>query len=200
MLAVARRQELPMHDPRLKQLCGMGYALSPTGADHENNLLDNFATFPGSEVCNRLEEFGVETPLPLWGINDTKIQAYIVEVAFKNFLDSAVVCHFYPYTFGHMADALKAATGWEVDRQEIMETGNRIAVMARMYLLREGFTTFDDTLSARAFHRLETGPIAGKALTPEELKQAVEKYYDLMGWTHEGIPTPSTIGRYDIAV
>lgn len=200
MLAVARKQELPLHDPRFKQLCGMGYALSPTGADHQNNLIDNFATFPGSETCNRLEEFGLETPLPLWGISELKIRAYIVEVAFKTFLDSAVICHFYPYTFKHMVDALSAATGWQVSIAEIHEIGDRIVNMARLFLIREGFTADDDTLSARAFYRLESGPIAGKALTPEELKQAIQDYYTRMGWNEQGVPSAQTLERFGLVL
>ncbi|MCC6148539.1 MAG: aldehyde ferredoxin oxidoreductase family protein [Anaerolineaceae bacterium] len=199
MLAVAHKQELPLHDPRLKQLCGMGYALSPTGADHMNNLIDNFATSLGSDTCNRLEEFGVETPLPLWGVSELKVRAYIVEVAFKNFLDSAVICHFYPYTFQHMVDALNAATGWQVTAAEIHEIGDRIAAMARLFLIREGFTSAEDTLSARAFHRLKDGPIAGKALTPEELKEAVDIYYARMGWDEEGHPYAETLERLGVA-
>ena len=34
-------QELPMHEPRLKTVLGVGYALSPTGADHCHNVHDS---------------------------------------------------------------------------------------------------------------------------------------------------------------
>lgn len=200
MLAVGRGQELPLHDPRLKNLCGMGYALSPTGADHMNNLIDNFANFAGADVCNRLEENGLEVPLPLWGVSDHKIRAYVYETAFKNFLDSAVICHFYPYQYKHVVDALSAAGGWNITQEEINEIGYRIAHMARLFLTREGFSAKDDTLSARAFYRLENGPIAGKGLTPEELKNAIRRYYELMGWNQQGEPSAETLEKYGLQV
>lgn len=198
MLAVARNQELPLHDPRYKNLCGMGYALSATGADHQHNLIDNFANFPGSEVCLRLEEMGVQTPLPLWGINEHKIEGFVYETAFKNFLDSAVICHFYPYQFKHMADALGGACGWNVTPTEIFEIGARILNMGRLFLIREGFTDKDDSLSERAFYKLSDGPIAGKGLTPEELRYWIQKYYARMGWSDKGIPLPDTLESLQI--
>jgi aldehyde:ferredoxin oxidoreductase len=33
-------QELPMHEPRLKHAISLGYAVSPTGADHMVNIHD----------------------------------------------------------------------------------------------------------------------------------------------------------------
>lgn len=192
-LAVARGQEYPLHDPRLKHTMAMGYALSATGADHMHNLNDTFATWDGSDVCARLREMNIPTPLELWGISDHKLTAFRYETAFKNFLDSAVICHFYPYEYHHMVDALNAAAGWDIDRDEINRIGERIITLGRRYLLREGFLDEDDALSARAFHRLESGPIAGKSLTPDELRDALLRYYKLMGWSVEGVPSPASL-------
>jgi len=197
-LAVARGQEYPLHDPRLKHTMGMGYALSATGADHMHNLNDTFATWDGSDICARLREYGLETPLELWGITDHKITAFKHETAFKNFLDSAVICHFYPYEYHHMEDAINGAGGWNMDKDEIDKIGERIINLARLYLIREGFTDQDDSLSARAFFRLETGPIARKSLTQIELREGLKKYYVAMGWSIHGIPEPVTITRLDL--
>jgi aldehyde:ferredoxin oxidoreductase len=197
-LAVARGQEYPLHDPRLKHTMGMGYALSATGADHMHNLNDTFATWDGSDICARLKEFGLEIPLELWGITDHKIDAFKIETAFKNFLDSAVICHFYPYEYHHMVDALNAAGGWNLKKEDIVQIGERIINLGRLYLLREGFTAKDDSLSARAFRRLDSGPIAGKSLTPLELREGLEQYYRKMGWSTNGVPETMTIDRLDL--
>ncbi len=194
-LAVARGQEFPYHDPRLKNTIGMGYALSATGPDHMANLNDTFATWDGSDTCARLRELGLETPLKLWGISDHKIDAFFYETAFKNFLDSAVICHFYPYEYKHMVDALNGAGGWNVDMYEIITIGERIINAARLYLLREGFTAEDDMLSDRAFKATESGPIAGKAMTPDSLRDALQRYYKRMGWTVKGEPQPEGLKR-----
>lgn len=198
MLAVAKKQEFPYHDPRLKNVIGMGYALSATGPDHMANLNDTFATWDGSDICVRLRELGMETPLKLWGISDHKIEAFFYETAFKNFLDSAVICHFYPYDFQHMVDAMNGAGGWDVDMHEIIAIGERIINAARLYLLREGFTADDDMLSARGFHATKDGPIAGKAMTPESLREALQRYYRRMGWSNDGVPSEEVLDRLDI--
>jgi aldehyde:ferredoxin oxidoreductase len=193
MLAVGRGQELPLHDPRLKQTMAMGYALSATGADHMHNLNDTFATFDGGDIAARLKEMGVPAPLPLWGISEHKIEGFYYETAFKNFFDCAVICHFYPYEYHHMVDAISAAGGWDVTPDEINAIGLRAINMGRLFLLREGFTSADDTLSARTFQRLSNGPIADKGLTPDELRQWLPVYYRRMGWDAEGAPTHETL-------
>lgn len=193
MLAVARKQELPFHDPRLKQTMAMGYALSATGADHMHNYNDSFASFPDGDIAIRLEEMDVPNPLPLWGISKEKLEGFYYETGFKNFYDCAVICHFYPYTFQHMADAVGGAGGWDITPEEINEIGVRAINLGRLFLVRAGFTREDDTLSPRAFHRLDEGPIAGEGLTPEELRHWLDVYYQRMGWDAEGIPEQETL-------
>ena len=197
-LAVARGQEYPLHDPRLKHTMALGYAVSATGADHMHNLNDTFATWDGSDVCARLREMDMETPLELWGVTDHKLKAFYYETAFKNFLDSAVICHFYPYEYHHMVDALNGAGGWDMDANEINQIGERIQTTGRLYLIREGFTFEDDALSPRAFYRLEDGPIAGKSLTKPELEDAKQRYYKLMGWDENGVPEKEVLVNLEI--
>lgn len=193
-IAVARSQELPLHDPRLKNTMGMGYALSATGADHMHNLIDNFANFPESDTCARLQEMGLETPLPLFGISELKVQAFIYETAFKNVLDSSVICHFYPYEYKHLVEALSAARGWtDMTPEEINQIGSRIVTMGRLFLLREGFTHADDRLSSRTNYSLKEGPIAGKTLDEKELAHGIQLYFELMGWDNEGVPSSATL-------
>jgi len=198
MLAVARKQELPLHDPRLKQTMAMGYALSATGADHMHNLNDTFASFPDGDISIRLKEMGVAAPLELWGISEHKIEGFYYETAFKNFYDCAVICHFYPYTYQHMSDAISAAGGWDFSIDEINHIGLRAINMGRQFLVREGFTAEDDHLSPRIYHRLEEGPIAGKGLTPEELQHWLGVYYQRMGWDEQGRPTEETLIKLDL--
>jgi len=198
-LATGRGQELPMHDPRLKQTMAMGYALSPTGADHMHNFNDSFATSEEGDICQRLKEVGVAVPIPLWGISEHKIEAYYYETAFKHFYDCAVICHFYPYRYQHMVEALSAAGGWDISLDEINQIGLRAIHLARLYLLREGFSARDDMLTARAFYRLADGPIAHQAITPEELAHWIGVFYRRVGWDTNGIPLASTLESTDLS-
>jgi aldehyde:ferredoxin oxidoreductase len=198
-LAVSRKQEMPFHDPRLKNATGMGYALSPTGADHMHNLIDNFANFAGSDVCNRLEEMGLEVPIPLFGITPLKVKAYYYETAFKYVFDSAVICHFYPYEYSHMVEAFKAAGGWEdFSAEEINTIGNRIITMARLFILREGGSHDDDQVSAKVYQALPDGPIAGRVMPEEDLIQGIQNYFSLMGWNDVGEPQELILKDLDL--
>jgi len=70
--------------------------------------------------------------------------------------------------------------------------------MGRLFLIREGFTAADDKLSARIYHRLEEGPIAGKGLTPEDLEHWLGVYYQRMGWDEGGRPTADSLNKLDL--
>ena len=199
LLAGARKQELPFHDPRLKNVTGLGYALSPTGADHEHNLIDNFANFPGSEVCKRLEEMGQEVPIPLFGITEKKVTAYHYEVAVKHVMDSALICHFYPYEYKHLVEAFQAAGGWsDFDPGEINQIGWRIITMGRLFVLREGSGAEDDKLAPKSFQALVSGPIAGRIMPEDELVQGLRTYYQLMGWDETGQPELNKLSELGI--
>jgi aldehyde:ferredoxin oxidoreductase len=199
-LAVSRRQELPLHDPRLKNITGMGYALSPTGADHMHNLFDNFLNFEDSDACRRLNEMGVETPLPLFGITQEKVQAYYYEAAFKHILDSSVICHFYPYEHHHLAEAFQAAAGWpDFSIHELNDIGQRIITMARLFVLREGGSHADDRITPGALYTLPDGPIAGRTIEDSEMEQGIQQYFQLMNWNTEGVPTHNSLEKLNIA-
>jgi aldehyde:ferredoxin oxidoreductase len=193
IVVTTKRQEMPLHDPRLKNAMGMGYALSATGADHMHNMDDTVVNNPASAACARLEALGVNTPLPLFGLPVEKIQAFIYETAFLNFLDCAVICHFYPYEYHHIVDALIGATGWEMSKEEIVEIGMRVVTMGRLFVLREGFTQKDDKLPSRVLQPHDSGPVEEKALTLEQLESALQVYYRLMGWDEAGVPSPAAL-------
>jgi aldehyde:ferredoxin oxidoreductase len=64
---------------------------------------------------------------------------------------------------------------------------------------REGFTRIDDTLPKKFYKPLVgTGPTAGVALDPDEINAALDLYYQLMGWTSDGIPTRAKLSDLDI--
>ncbi|MDO8635591.1 MAG: aldehyde ferredoxin oxidoreductase family protein, partial [Dehalococcoidia bacterium] len=66
-------QEAPMHEPRLKQGLGLGYALSPTGADHCHNFHDIYYTAKGPGLEN-LKALGVMQPLPASDLSPAKVR------------------------------------------------------------------------------------------------------------------------------
>jgi len=68
--------------------------------------------------------------------------------------------------------------------------GERIWNMEREFNNAAGFTAKDDTLPPRMLTEpAKTGPHKGKVA---ELGKMLPEYYQVRGWTPEGVPTPET--------
>jgi aldehyde:ferredoxin oxidoreductase len=89
---------------------------------------------------------------------------------------------------------------WDVTVDELMEVGRRRLNLFRVFNAREGFGRKDDKLPKKFFKALKgEGPTAGIALTHEEIDSAIDTYYKLAGWTEDGVPTPQTLEKLDLA-
>jgi aldehyde:ferredoxin oxidoreductase len=107
-------------------------------------------------------------------------------------MDSLVLCKFALFgglTVNPMIDALNAATGWDVDREEFFTAGERIFNLKRLYNTRLGISRKDDVLPPRmARHRRGGGT---HELAP--LFEMLDEYYQLRGWDEFGCPTKKTL-------
>ena len=190
-------QELPMHEPRLKHAMGIGYAVAPVGADHMMNMHDTDFVSDG-EGIKRVNsalpaEQHVRPQLPS-EIDENKMRIFFNELNWMHFQDCAVNCHFYPYNYQHMADALSGVTGITYTIQDILDVGARAQTLSRLFNLREGFTSEDDQLPKRVRKGFKEGPIAGAEITEETIARAKRRYYELMGWDPDtAVPTRSCL-------
>jgi aldehyde:ferredoxin oxidoreductase len=65
--------------------------------------------------------------------------------------------------------------------------------MERQFNLAAGFTAKDDNLPPRlTTEPAKTGPAKGKV---NELAKMLPEYYEVRGWTAEGVPTAETLAR-----
>jgi aldehyde:ferredoxin oxidoreductase len=188
-------QELPMHEPRLKHVLGLGYAVAPVGADHMMNVHDTDFTTEGEGLLRvnsvRTSKIG---PLRPNDLGEDKLQVFYTELNWMHFQDCAVNCHFYPYHYDHMASALSGVTGVEFSVSDILQVGARAQTLARLFNLREGFTAGDDKLPKRVMKAFKSGPLAGAEITPEAFDWARRRYYALMQWDPEtGVPTEACL-------
>lgn len=189
-------QELPMHEPRLKHVLGVGYAISPIGADHMANVHDTAFTYDGEGIqrVNLALEKKIG-PVSNKVLNEDKLQIFYHELNWMHFQDCAVNCHFYPYDYAQFARTLSGVTGVEYTIHDILAVGERAQTLARLFNLREGFTADDDKLPKRVRKAFERGPIAGVEVTDEAFEWAKHRYYELMGWSAEGVPSAEAIER-----
>ena len=81
-------------------------------------------------------------------------------------------------------------TGWEVDSDELLTTGERITNLERMIINKMGITGKDDTLPKRLLEeQMPEGPSAGQTVDLATMK---EEYYKLRGWV-DGIPSEEKV-------
>jgi len=193
-------QEIPMHEPRWKQGMGIGYVVSPTGADHCHNMHDSQYTSP-SQFLDELKLLGNVEPLPVNDLSPAKIQLLIYQSQWIHFLNCAVCCYFVmvygQVGFQRMAELVSAATGWDTNVSELIEVGERAVNLARAFNTREGFTPQDDNMPQRFFTAHTSGPLQEVDLNPEAFLKARDTYYDMMGWP-QGQPSPSKLGELGI--
>ncbi len=189
-------QEIPMHEPRLKQGLGVGYTISPTGAEHMANLHDTSITSERSIAVH--SAIGILEPLELDDIGAKKVRALVYYSNWRNLFNALLICYFLPWDYIDIPEIVRAVTGWYSSTWELMKVGERITTMARVFNIREGLTKKDDWLPERFFQPHTSGALAETSIKPEELKNAITTYYKMMGWNDEGIPTKSKLEELEL--
>jgi aldehyde:ferredoxin oxidoreductase len=175
-------QEFPAYDSRGIQGMGLTYATSNRGACH----LRSYTV--ASEVLGIPEK---TDPL------ETDGKAGLVK-AFQDataVFDSSGLCLFtsFAWTLDNVAPQIDAACDgdWSVER--LLEVGERIWNLERNFNLAAGFTGKDDNLPARLLKdAAKTGPAEGKT---NGLAAMLPEYYEVRGWTPDGVPTNETMSR-----
>ena len=192
-------QELPMHEPRLKQGMGVGYSISPTGADHCHNIHDTMynAMTPSLEM---LKGMGILEPMPVDDLSPAKMRLVKYFSEFIHMLNCAVCCYFVMSVslvgFDRITQLVRVVTGWDTTFFELLKVGERAVNLARVFNIREGFTAQDDNMPQRFFVPHGSGPLK-VALDPEAFQNAKDTYYDMMGWPN-GVPSPGKLGELGI--
>ncbi len=191
-------QEIPMHEPRLKHGLGLGYALSPTGADHCHNIHDTLYARENRHL-EEIRALGILEPLDVRDLSEDKVRLYLYESTYRNFLNCAVLCYFLPYSYNRVVDIVRGLTGWNTSLWEIMNVGMRAVNLTRVYNVREGFDSGDDGLPARFFEPFSHGPLRDVRLDEKEFARARKTFYRMMGWSvNRGVPGHGTLSGLGI--
>ncbi|MFW6116092.1 MAG: aldehyde ferredoxin oxidoreductase family protein [bacterium] len=190
-------QELPMHEPRGKRGLALAYAVSPTGADHmeapHDPVYESFGDFR-----HEFSQLGLLEPLDCLELGPEKVRAFFYTQTVWSLYNCIGMCALVGVPVGvltldRLRDFVNAATGWDMSLFELMKVGERANNMARLFNLREGFAASDDSLPQRMFEPLENGPLAGHAVDRDEFAQALQLYYQMVGWDEEGVPTAAKL-------
>ncbi len=188
-------QEVPMHDPRLKRGEALGYAISPTGADHVHNIHDTFL-YP--KLPNSYHSLGILEAVPVEDFGPKKVRLYKIVGEWRTLNNFLVMCLFTPWSVIQKVEIVRCVTGWNTTAFELMKVVERGNTLARIFNLREGFTEKDDWLPPRFFQPKTSGTLSQTSVNPKDLQKAKLLYYDMMGWTEQGIPKQSSLDQLDI--
>ena len=192
-------QEMAMHDPRGKVAVGLGYSLSPTGADHMQAAHDTMFTSEGP-ILDSAKPLGILKPLGATEYGRDKADLYSRLEKWWSFLNMAGVCDFIPAPRGSfpiekLMELLKSATGWDVTPEEAMEIGERGINMARLINYELGVDLSKENLPERLYQPLENGSKKGVSMDREKFKEMKDHYFKIMGWDESGRPMKSTIEK-----
>jgi aldehyde:ferredoxin oxidoreductase len=193
-----KKQPFPMHECRTRHGQAMGYAVSPTGADHMHNMWDG--GLANDPVGEGLQSLGIYVSVPETELNEHKVRAYMFSVNLRWVHNGIGCCMFIPWSRDQLVELIRAITGWETNVWELMKAGERCVTMARAFNMREGWTRADDVLPARMAEPHVSKTINEKPIMPEVLDAAITAFYSMMGWDPEtGQPSEAKLHELDIA-
>ncbi len=179
--------EFPAYDPRIGLGTALSYAVSPRGACHRR------AWPPSIEVLGNLEPYKIEGKAE-----------YVKEKVDENSVfHSMLVCDFpakwIPLSVEDFATYLNLLTGENFTEKDLWETADRIETKIRLFNNREGLTREDDNLPPRILKdTLPEGPTKGNVVNEKDLNTLLDKYYEVRGWSKQGIPTTEKLKELNI--
>ena len=196
-------QELPMHDPRGKVGVGLGYAIGEHGADHLYSIHDTLLANPDSIGFKGASPLGVEA-LPAQQLGSAKARNYAILENWCSFGQVVGLCYFgpAPRSFTQIEEvltAVRAATGWDLSLEDLLQIGERATNLARAFNILNGFSRKEDSLPERLFQPLENGPMAGTLISKPEFERTMDELYRLKGWDPQTtVPTRARLRALDI--
>jgi aldehyde:ferredoxin oxidoreductase len=175
-------QEFPAYDPRGAQGMALAYATANRGACHLRGYTIASEVFGIPEKTDPLSTQG--KPGLLKAFQDATAV-----------VDSSGLCLFttFAWSLEDIQPQIDAACEGDFSLETLLELGERVWNLERDFNLRAGFSAKDDTLPPRL---LKEGATSGpaKGLTAQ-LDKMLPEYYELRGWTKDGVPTNATRAR-----
>ncbi len=177
-----KSQEFPAYDPRGIQGMGLAYATSNRGACH----------LRGYTVASEIMGVPEKTD-PL--VTDGKPELVKAFQDATAAVDSTGLCVFttFAWSLDDISSQVAAACEGDWTTEKMAETGERIWNMERDFNIAAGITGKFDTLPQRLLKEAaKTGPAKGQV---NHLDQMLPHYYEIRGWTKDGVPTAETRKR-----
>jgi aldehyde:ferredoxin oxidoreductase len=184
--------ELPYHDPRAFTSMALGYATANRGGDHLETM-----TY-WHEYGKEWPDMGYVDPPDMLSSEGKAKMVY----DFQNFMqvfNGLGLCKF--IAKGGVGPQLLAewanlALGWDWDVEKVLLVGERLFNLKRLIDARWGISRKDDTLPPRMLtYPRPSGNAEGNL---PHLGKMLHEYYEVRGWSEEGLPTPEKLQQLDL--
>lgn len=176
-----KKQEMPAYDARAIQGIGITYATSNRGGCHVRGYMISPEVLGLPEQLDRT----VATDKAAWAKTFQDLTAVI---------DSMGHCLFTSFAMGapEYTDLLNAATGTTWTVEEVLNIGDRIYNIERMFNKAAGMKPEDDRLPKRLLEEpVSDGPSEGMV---SQLPLTLPQYYEARGWVN-AFPTDETLKK-----
>lgn len=176
-----KKQEMPAYDARAIQGIGITYATSNRGGCHVRGYMISPEVLGLPEQLDRT----VTTDKAAWAKTFQDLTAVI---------DSMGHCLFTSFAMGapEYTDLLNAATGTTWTVEEVLNIGDRIYNIERMFNKAAGMKPEDDRLPKRLLEEsVSDGPSEGMV---SQLPLTLPQYYEARGWVN-AFPTDETLKK-----
>jgi len=178
--------EVAMHDPRAYVGMALTYATSPRSGCHMQGdmyMLDN-----GDIVPELGQEAGAKEDN-----SPEKARMTALRQDWRCVTNALIQCHLVNPPFTHVLAMLNAATGWELEAQDVALCGERIFNLKRLINHRWGLSAAQDKLPKLLTQPLREGGTGGVVPRMDILLPA---YYHVRGWdATTAYPTPAKLAE-----
>lgn len=171
-----KKQEMPAYDGRAMQGIGLEYATSNRGGCH----VRGYMTSP--------EILGIPSKMDP-AVTEGKAATLKIFQDLTAVVDSVGICLFTTFAIGlpEIAEMFRTCTGLNYTDEEVLQLGERIWNLEKIFNLESGFSKKDDTLPPRLLNEpIPEGPAKGQV---NKLDVMLPEYYSVRGWDAEGVPT-----------
>ena len=175
--------EMPGYDPRKLKTMALGLAVSTRGACHNRSSAyeADFSSISNNEKTQSDKGIITKKGEDYSAVMDSLIWCKFVRKVFDDFYQES-------------SDIYSSITGRDCSPQQLEESGERINNLKKLFNIREGWLTSDDTLPSRIFDSSNLSDSDQvDNLTRGELNTMISSYYDARGWTKKGTIPKSKI-------
>jgi len=185
--------EAPAHDPRSGKALAVTYGTASRGLCHIQPL--EGMAYDSGKLDWGLTQYGVPDPnsVERW---DEKGKGQIVKILQDGLVlpDILNTCKFFMYagiTLDNLAELLSASTGWDINGGDLLEVGERVLNLQRLFNMREGLSRKDDILPERIKQKPAFGFYEKEdQCAIKDFEGMLDEYYEARKWDLKtGVPS-----------